>query len=106
MPRKTDTIPINNENLDRRVKLTQVQKQEIKLNVLGLSSRKLAEMYGVSKRTIQFILDPEKLAENKKKREERGGSKHYYNKEKHTEAIRRHRDYKKWLNERGELFVD
>ena len=53
--------------------------------------------YGVSRRTIQFILDPEKLLENKKRRAERGGWKQYYDKDAHTEAIKEHRSYKQEL---------
>lgn len=92
------------ETQDRRVKLTSTQKEEIvyKYNVVGnYSQRSLALEYGVSRRTIQFILNPDKLVENKKRREERGGSKIYYNKEKHTEAVRNLREYKRELEESG-----
>jgi hypothetical protein len=79
---------------DRRVKLTDVQREQIKENIEGLSQRKLADKYGVSRRMIAFIVDPSKLEENKKRREERGGWKQYYNKEEHTFATREHRHYK------------
>lgn len=59
-------MKIAGTKLDRRRKLTEEQKKEIFENKLGLSQRKLAAMYEVSRRTIQFILDPEKLIENKK----------------------------------------
>lgn len=103
MPRKTDSIPINNESLDKRVKLTSEQRHEIFLNKEGLSQRSLAKLYGVSRRTIQFILDPDKLKENLKRREERGGTKQYYDKEKHKDYVQSHRLYKKELNEKGLL---
>lgn len=103
MARKSDLIPINNKKLDRRIKLTDEQREEIKSNPLGLSQRRLAAMYEVSRRTIQFILDPEKLEENKKRREERGGSKEYYDKEKNTKAMREHRQYKNQLYKEGKL---
>lgn len=103
MPRKSDSIPINNKELDRRIKLTDEQREEIKRNPLGLSQRRLAAMYEVSRRTIQFILAPEKLEENKKRREERGGTKQYYDKEKHRIAMKEHRDYKSKLYKEGKL---
>jgi hypothetical protein len=101
MPRKSDSIPINNEKLDRRKKLTEAQKEEIRKSDLSL--RKLAEMYDVSKRTIQYIKDPEKKRQNLLRRKERGGWLQYYNKEKHTKAIKEHRDYKKKLMDDGLL---
>jgi len=103
MPRKSDLIPINNESLDRRVKLTKEEKEDIHANVLGLSQRVLARTYGVSRRTIQFILSPEKLEENLKRRKERGGSKQYYDKEKWRVTMKEHRDYKKKLFQEGKI---
>lgn len=97
MPAKVDKIYIKNEKLDKRVKLLAHQKLEIFNNKEGLSQRKLAKLYGVSRRTIQFILDPEKLKRNKEARELLGGSKAYYDKEKHTKAMKVHRDYKREL---------
>lgn len=103
MPRKSDGIPINNEKLDRRVKLSTETKVEIKINVLSLSHNELARKYGVSKRTIQFILDPQKKLENLQRRKERGGYKQYYDREKNTIAQREHRDYKKQLFKEGKI---
>jgi Zn-dependent peptidase ImmA (M78 family) len=103
MPSKLDFIPINNELLDKRVKLTVAQKQEI----LGFkdikSQRELANMYGVSRRTIQFILDPQKLIENKQRRAERGGSKQYYDTEAHKQYMQKHRLHKKELHSQGKI---
>jgi hypothetical protein len=51
--------------VDKRVKLSKEQKEEIILlkQKFGraLGDRKIAERYNVSRKTIQFILDPEKL---------------------------------------------
>lgn len=47
-----------------------------------MSQRKCAEMFNVSRRTIQFLWDPEKLKRNIQRRQERGGTKQYYNIEK------------------------
>lgn len=94
-------MPINNKALDRRVKLTDAQRVEIKLS--SLSTRRLAEVYNVSRRTIQFTKDLDKLKENKKRREERGGWKQYHNKDDHASYMRGHRDYKKELFNTGKL---
>lgn len=106
MPRISDNIPIKNETLDKRVKLTKEEKEDIKENRLGLSQRGLARAYGVSRRTIQFILDPEKLKKNIERRKERGGSKQYYDREKNNKYMRDHRNYKKELFTKGKIGTD
>lgn len=67
---------------DRRVKITDEQKQEIydlyNEGEGGISQVKLAERFGVSRRTVQFILNPESLDRNRKIARERGGWKLYY----------------------------
>ena len=84
---------------DRRVKLTEQDRLEIRdLYASGLfSQRKLAEMYGVSRRLIVFIIHPERQKANYQNRVAKGGSKIYYQKEKHTIAMRTHRRYKQNL---------
>ena len=97
MPYKFETTKTKlPEGKDRRVKLTAEDKEFIKaLYATGnISTYKLAEEFGVSRRTIQFILDPEKKKANLERLEERGGWKVYYNKDKHTETMREHRRYK------------
>ena len=104
MPYKfeTDKLRIPKDK-DRRRKLTDGQRAEIK-NLYGtISQRKLAEMFNVSRRLIQFIGCPDKKAKDLENRAKRGGSKIYYNKNKHTVAMREHRKYKKQLNESTEL---
>lgn len=105
MSRKSDITPINNETLDRRVKLTQVDKENIiQMYATGtFSQRSLASEFNVSRRSIQFVLSPEKLEENLMRREERGGWKTYYNKEKHRVSMKEHRDYKKELFSEGKI---
>lgn len=88
---------------DRRRKLTDAEKADIRRNSRGLSQRALAAEYDVSRRTIQFIQNPEALAENLKRREERGGSKQYYNTEDQAIYMRGHRRYKKMLDDQGVL---
>tara|TARA_R110000868_G_scaffold141488_1_gene358056 strand:+ start:387 stop:698 length:312 start_codon:yes stop_codon:yes gene_type:complete len=101
MPYKSEKIKIEGGKYDRRIKLSPEEKEEIHLNALNLSQRFLAEKYGVSRRTIQFILDPSKLEENLKRRKERGGSKQYYNKEEWAETMKEHRNYKQNLSKKG-----
>jgi DeoR/GlpR family transcriptional regulator of sugar metabolism len=103
MPRISDKIPINNPKLDRRIKLTAEDKELIKWlrEEEQISYQKLANQFNVSKRTIIFICKPETLEACKKARKERGGSKIYYNKEKHTDATKEHREYKKELYGKG-----
>ena len=103
MPRTSDTIPINNELLDRRVKLTKEDKNLIFYlrEEDGTSYQKLANQFKVSKRTIIFICKAETLQASKEARKKRGGSAIYYNKEAHAISTREHRVYKKELFSKG-----
>ena len=105
MPYKFEKIPINNEKLDKRVKHTKEQKVEIKemYETGNYSYRILAEMFKVSKRTIQFIVKPEKLEENKKAFAERQKDGRYYDKEKHRGYMKNHRDHKKELYKNNKI---
>ena len=95
---ETQHLKIPKEH-DKRVKLTHEDKELIKhlYETTDTSQRKLATQFGVSKRLIQFILDPEKYKANLQAREARGGSKQYYNKETHTKTMKANRSYKKAL---------
>ena len=95
MPFKTDSVKIGCPFLDRRTKLLPCQKEMVvHYSNLGYSQRKLATMFNVSKRLIQFTISPEKLAKNIELRNDRGGSNIYYKKETHTKYMRKHRRYK------------
>lgn len=100
---KISKITISNPDLDRRVKLKQEDKEEIRELYAGggYSYSQLARLYGVSKRTISFIIKPEQLEANIKRRKERGGWKQYYNKEKWCKDMKEHREYKKMLRDKG-----
>lgn len=81
---------------DRRVKLTDEDKQDIKnkYNSGLYSIRGLAREYKVDKRNIQFLLFPERLEQAKRTLQARGGWRVYYNRLEHNEAVkqtRRHR---------------
>lgn len=103
MPYKSEKIKIENTQFDRRIKLTDQDKELIKSlrEIEGLSYQKLANRFNVSKRSIIFIIKPETLEACKQKRAERGGSKVYYDKEKQRETIKEYRNYKQDLKIKG-----
>lgn len=88
---------------DRRVKLTDAQRQQIKDLYGDVSQRKLAKQFGVSRRLIQFIGCPEKHRRNLQRRAESGGSKQYYDKDKWRVQKRNHDRYKQELFLQGKL---
>ena len=95
MPYKVEKIAIDCPFLDRRCKLLPCQKEMVlHYHKLGYSQRKIAAMFNVSRRLIQFICNPDAHKKNLQARHDRGGSKIYYVKEKHTKSIREHRKYK------------
>lgn len=79
---------------DRRRKLTPEQRQAIRDNPEGLGPTALALQYGVSKRLVQFILDPAKHAANLEARQRRGGWRQYYRAPEHAEAVRATRQHR------------
>jgi len=98
MPRKTDGMKIGDSFFKRSSKLLPCQKEMVVYwHDRGHSTRKLASMFNVSRRLIQFIIDPEKHKANLERRRETGGSSQYYDREYHTKKIKEHRDYKKNL---------
>lgn len=98
MPLQQDKITLNDPFLKRSVKLLPCQKESIvRIRGQGISINQIARMFGVNKRTIQFILFPERLEQNKALRNERGGSKIYYDTQRNTESQRSLRKYKKEL---------
>lgn len=105
MPYKFEKIAINNKSLDRRVKLTDEDKQNIikEYESGDISITSLAKKYSVSKRLIQFTLFPERREKAKQDFLERQKDGRYYNKEKHNEYMKTHRDYKKELWNKGLL---
>lgn len=95
MPYKTDKMKLDNEFLDRRVKILRCQKLLIPfLYSSGMSIRSIARRYDVDKRSIQFILFPERHEKNLQDRDLRGGWKQYYNKDYNNEQMKIHRRYK------------
>jgi len=105
MPYLSEKIKIEGTKHDRRIKLTDQDKEYIRFlrEEEGTSYQKLADQFGVSKRSIIFIIKPETLEACKKARAKRGGSKIYYDKETNTETQREHRQYKQKLFIKGEI---
>lgn len=102
MPYKSDRIKIQGTKYDRRIKLTEQDREDIK-HLTGMSIRGIARMYGVDKRLIQFILYPERKQKNLLDRKNRGGSMQYYTKEKQREYIKEHRNYKHSLYKENKI---
>lgn len=80
---------------DKRRKLSATEHEYIRKRYADrgrpISHRQLAREYGVSKRLIQFILNPEKQAIAKRQFRERQKTGIYYSKEKQREYMRTHR---------------
>lgn len=95
---KVENYRVSGTVNDKRVKLTQSDKIEIvKLHTEGIAIRQLSRDFNVSRRTIQFILFPERLEAVKQHRTDIGGSMHYYDKDKQRVYMKTHRDHKKAL---------
>lgn len=88
MPYKFDGVPINNPKHDRRVKLTEEDKENIREEYAagGISQQALADKYDVSKRLIHFAIHPEKVKIAKKQFAERQKDGRYYDKKKNIES--------------------
>ena len=103
MPYKSETIKLA-PTQDRRRKLTDEQKEEIKrLYERGLvGQRPLAKQFGVSRSTIQIIVNPN-IAEAKKQRIKEHWQDYRPTKEEWAATMREHRHYKQELYVKGEL---
>lgn len=102
MPYKSERCKIAGTKYDKRRKLTAEQKAEI-AELIGFSSREIARMYGVSRRTVQFIQHPERLQRNKQCRANRGGWRQYYNRQEWAANMRKHRQHKHALYKAGKI---
>ena len=103
MPYKSQKIKLN-PNQDRRRKLTEDQKEEIrkiyKSGVCG--TRPLAKQFGVSRSLIQVIVNPN-IAERHKNYVKEHWRDYRQPKEKWAETMKEHRHYKQELYLKGEL---
>ena len=103
MPYKSEKIKLKGLQ-DRRKKLTDAQRQEIKeLYATGsFSLNGLAKVYGVSKKTVLLIVN-EESAERAKQYRKDHWEQWKGTKEEHREAIKKTRRYKHELMLKGEL---
>lgn len=103
MAAKWETMRLS-ESQDRRVKLTTEKKKEIlrKFETGNGTIRGLAREYNVSRKTISLIVNPESKARN-----DEYIKAHWMNykpdRQKRAENMRRTREYKRKLYEKGEL---
>lgn len=103
MPSKVDDMRINNKKLDKRIKLTDEDRKMIPIEYAkgDTSYNKLATKYGVSKKLIQMVVNPEIKERNKQQFKERQSDGRYYDKDKHRAYTQKHREYKRELLEKG-----
>lgn len=103
MPYKSEKIKLPRE-LKRNVKLSLEDREEIRLRraVFGTSYNMLAKEFGVSKRLVQFICNPEKEMEAKKRLQQaKKNGKYRYSQKYHSEQVRETRRYKQNLYLQG-----
>lgn len=106
MPYKSEKIRIAGTKYDRRIKLTPDQKEYIKWlrEKQLISYSKLAKIFGVSKRLIQFIFCPDKYLKNKESLKQRKAEGRYKpTKAEWAATIREHRRYKEQLKKKGDI---
>jgi len=96
-----DKYKVQGTVYDKRRKLTVIQKREIKNLGAGYGIRALSRKYEVDKRTIQFVLYPERLVAAKINRDWRK----YHDRTKLTVAVRKLRARKTLLIKEGNLHL-
>ena len=105
MPYKSEKIKLPKEH-DRRVKLTDEQREEIKDKYASgfYTQKALATEYNVSRRLISFILDEEGYNRAKEQLKARKAVGRYKpSKEEWARTMREHRRYKQQLYLSGKL---
>lgn len=103
MPYKSSSIKLS-ETQDRRRKLTDEQREAIKKKYAEgkCGTRPLAKEYGVSRATIQIIVNPT-IKQRHHEYSAKNWRKYRPSKEEWAETIREHRHYKQDLYLKGEL---
>lgn len=105
MPYKSEKIKLPKQ-YDRRIKLTDQQRDEIKEKyVSGIQSqRALAREYKVSRRLISFIVNPDKYEISKEQLKERRKDGRYKPDSKEwNDTMKKHRKYKQDLFLAGKI---
>lgn len=92
---------------DRRRKLSEADKERVRelYKLPDWSQRRLAGEFGVSRRLIQFVIDPDKEARNKEAFAERQKDGRYYDRERHSEQVKQTRRHRQELYLKGELEI-
>lgn len=106
MPYKSEKIKIANTEYDRRIKLTDEQRREIKEKYATgtVGHRPLAKEYGVSRSLIRFVLDQEAYEKSKTDfRERRKDGRYNKSKEETNKIMREKRRYKQKLYLEGKI---
>ena len=103
MPYKSTKLKLS-EKQDRRRKLTDAQKEEIKRIYAegNLGQRPIAKMFGVSRSTIQVIVNPS-IAQRHHDRAAQHWRDYRPSNEEWAKTMREHRKYKQELYLKGEL---
>lgn len=99
MPYKSERIKIEGTQYDRRVKLSPDKKEYVRWlrEEEKLSYNKLAKMFNVSKRLIQFVCNPEIEKKAKERFKELRKDGRYYDRQAHNESMQSMRKYKQEL---------
>ena len=104
MPYTSSKIPIQKTKYDRRIKLTDSDKEKIReMSTAGKTQTEIAKKFKVSRRAVSFVIKPGSVERNKRRREERGGWRQYYSKDKHARSVKEHRHYKQQLYKDGHI---
>ncbi len=103
MPYKSEKIKLP-PTKDRRRKLTDEQKEEIRLIYADgkVGTRPLAKQFGVSRSLIQIIVNPD-IAERKKQYVKDHWRDYRPSKKDWAETMKEHRHYKQELYLKGEI---
>lgn len=101
MPAYYDNVNVG-KKYDRRIR---VSEEDIKimheLRAKGISIHEISRRMGVSKRTVQFRLFPERYQLNQERAKANKAWLRYYDRDKWRETQREHRAYKKSLIKKG-----
>ena len=107
MPYYFDTHKIKlPKGTDRRVKITPEMKESVfDLYKMGYSQRAIARELKIDRVSVKYLLFPEKLKHAKELYKERRKDGRYYNKEKHTIAVREYKRRKQKILTANPLYL-
>jgi len=108
MPFKSEKIKIAGTKYDRRKRLTDEDRENIKrLYGEGMAIRQIARLYKyVSRRLVQFVLFPERAKIVAERAKEVRRWEKYNEKEYHSPIMRNYRRYKQSLYKAGKIKLE